>query len=142
MLGIKYFPEDLIIEDKKIILRLDFNVPLKNKIIQDHARILSSIPFLKNLINRKAKIIIITHLGRPSGEKNAELSLVPIYKFLKEKINTNIYFFTGNIDDETKDKSSYLKRGEILLLDNIRFFKGELENDEIFAKKLAALGEI
>ena len=142
MLGIKYFPEDLIIEDKKIILRLDFNVPLKNKIIQDHARILSSIPFLKNLINRKAKIIIITHLGRPSGEKNAELSLVPIYKFLKEKINTNIYFFTGNIDDETKDKISYLKRGEIILLDNIRFFKGELENDEIFAKKLAALGEI
>ena len=142
MLGIKYFPKDLIIENKKIILRLDLNVPLKNKTIQDHTRILLSIPFLKNLIDRKAKIIILTHLGRPKGEKNTELSLVPIYKFLKEKINTNIYFFTGNIDNETKDKSSYLKPGEILLLDNIRFFKGEMENDEIFAKKLASLGEI
>ena len=142
MFGIKYFPEDLIVENKKIILRLDLNVPLKNKTIQDHTRILLCIPFLKNLINRKAKIIILTHLGRPKGEKNTELSLLPIYKFLKEKINTNIYFFMGNIDDETKDKSSHLKPGEILLLDNIRFFKGEIENDEIFAKKLASLGEI
>jgi phosphoglycerate kinase len=142
MFGIKYFPEDLIVENKKIILRLDLNVPLKNKTIQDHTRILLCIPFLKNLIDRKAKIIILTHLGRPKGEKNTELSLLPIYKFLKEKINTNIYFFKGNIDDETKDKSSHLKPGEILLLDNIRFFKGEIENDEIFAKKLASLGEI
>ena len=140
--GIKYFPEDLNIEGKIIILRLDFNVPLVNKEIQDYTRILTAIPFLKDLIRRKAKIIILSHLGRPKGEKRNELSLVPIYKYLKKQIGTNIFFFTGEINDETKNKTSYLKPGEIILMDNIRFHKGETENDETFAKKLASLGEI
>ena len=140
--GIKYFPKDLNIKDKIVILRLDFNVPLINKEIQDHTRILTAVPFLKNLIEREAKIIIISHLGRPKGERKSELSLVPIYKYLKKQIDTNIYFFTGEIDGETKIKASYLKPGEIILIDNIRFFKGESDNDETFAKKLASLGEI
>ena len=84
----------------------------------------------------------MSHLGRPNGLKNKDLSLVPIYKFLKEQIDTNIYFFMGDIDNETKNKSSYLKSGEILLLDNIRFFKGESENEENFAKLLSSLGDI
>jgi phosphoglycerate kinase len=67
---------------------------------------------------------------------------MPIYKYLKEKIDSNVYFFMGAIDNETKNKSSYLKSGEILLIDNIRFFKGENENDDDFAKKLASLGDI
>ncbi|MDA9090379.1 phosphoglycerate kinase [Pelagibacteraceae bacterium] len=142
MSAIKYLPTDLNIENKSIIVRLDLNVPLKNKKIQDPTRILSSLPLLKNLIKRKAKVIIISHLGRPNGLKNKDLSLVPIYKFLKEQIDTNIYFFMGDIDNETKNKSSYLKSGEILLLDNIRFFKGESENEENFAKLLSSLGDI
>ena len=142
MLGIKYFPQKLNVEGKKIIVRVDLNVPLKDKKIQDPTRILSSLPLLKNLIKRKAKVIIISHLGRPNGLKNKDLSLVPIYKFLKEQIDTNIYFFMGDIDNETKNKSSYLKSGEILLLDNIRFFKGESENEENFAKLLSSLGDI
>ena len=136
MFGIKYLPKDLDIEGKSLIVRLDLNVPLKDGKIQDHTRILLALPLLKNLIKRKAKVIIVTHLGRPDGLKKKDLSLVPIYKFLKEKINTNIYFFMGTIDNETKNKSSYLKPGEILLLDNIRFFKGEHKNDENFAKTL------
>ena len=142
MSAIKYLPTDLNIENKSIIVRLDLNVPLKNKKIQDPTRILSSLPLLKNLIKRKAKVIIISHLGRPNGIKNKDLSLVPIYKFLKEQIDTNIYFFMGDINNETKNKSSYLKSGEILLLDNIRFFKGESENEENFAKLLSSLGDI
>ena len=142
MSAIKYLPTDLNIENKSIIVRLDLNVPLKNKKIQDPTRILSSLPLLKNLIKRKAKVIIISHLGRPNGLKNKDLSLVPIYKFLKEQIDTNIYFFMGDIDNETKNKSSYLKSGEILLLENIRFFKGESENEENFAKLLSSLGDI
>jgi len=142
MSAIKYLPTDLNIENKSIIVRLDLNVPLKNKKIQDPTRILSSLPLLKNLIKRKAKVIIISHLGRPNGLKNKDLSLVPIYKFLKEQIDTNIYFFMGDINNETKNKSSYLKSGEILLLDNIRFFKGESENEENFAKLLSSLGDI
>ena len=142
MAGIKYLPQNLDIVDKTVIVRLDLNIPLKEKKIQDHTRIDISLPFLKDLVERKAKIIILSHLGRPKDKSESELSLLPIYKYLKKKINTNIYFFMGNIYDETKNKSSYLKQGEILLLENIRFYKGESDNSETFAKKLASLGEI
>ena len=142
MSGINYFPENLNVENKTIIVRFDLNVPLKEKKIEDHTRIKLILPFLNRLIKRKAKIIIISHLGRPKGIKNTDLSLVPIYKYLKEQIKTNIYFYSGDIDNDTKNKSSYLKSGEILLIENIRFFKEEINNDEVFAKKLASLGEI
>ena len=142
MIGIQYFPQDLDIEEKRVIVRLDLNVPLKNNKIQDYTRILLTLPFLKDLVKKKAKIIIVTHLGRPKGIKSSSMSLLPIYKYLKEKIKTNIYFFTGEINNETKEKSSHLKSGEILLLENIRFFKGETENDENFAKIIASLGDI
>jgi phosphoglycerate kinase len=142
MSKIKYFSDSLDIQGKTIILRLDLNVPLIGKKIQDYTRITLTLPFLRDLIKKKAKIIIISHLGRPKGEKNSDLSLVPIYRFLKEQLETNVYFFMGDIDKETKNKCSYLKEGEIILLDNIRFFKGESENDDNFAKILAALGDI
>ena len=142
MSRIKYFSENLEVQSKTIILRLDLNVPLNEKKIQDESRILTSLPFLKNLIKKKAKIVIISHLGRPKGVKNNELSLTPIYKFLKEQLETNVYFFMGDINEETKSKFAYLKEGEIILLENIRFFEGENKNDDNFAKKLASLGDI
>ena len=92
MSKIKYFSEDLEVQNKTIILRLDLNVPLIEKKIQDKSRILMSLPFLKDLVKKKAKIIIISHLGRPKGVKNNELSLTPIYKFLKEQLETNVFF--------------------------------------------------
>ena len=142
MSKIKYFSENLDVQSKTIILRLDLNVPLNNKKIQDKRRILISLPLLKELIKKKAKIIIVSHLGRPKGMKNNELSLTPIYKFLKKELETNVYFFLGDINEETKSKFEYLKEGEIILLENIRFFKEEEENDDLFAKKLASLGDI
>ena len=142
MSKIKYFSEDLEVQNKTIILRLDLNVPLVKKKIQDKSRILMSLPFLKNLVKKKAKIIIISHLGRPKGEKNNELSLTPIYKFLKEQLETKVFFFMGEINDETKSKFDYLKEGEIILLENIRFYEGENKNDDSFAKILASLGDI
>ncbi|MBA1338038.1 MAG: phosphoglycerate kinase [Pelagibacterales bacterium] len=142
MQGIKYFPQDLNIEGKRIVVRVDLNVPLKDKKIQDSTRIEQVLPFLNDLLKRKSKIILISHLGRPNGIKDNSLSLLPIYKYLKEKLNTNMYFYTGEINDEVKTKSSYLKDGEVLLIENIRFFKEETENDESFSKKLGALGEI
>ena len=135
MSGIKYFPQDLSLENKTIILRVDLNVPIIEKKIQDFTRILLILPFLEELIKKKSKIIIISHLGRPKGIKNATLSLLPIYKHLKEKLNTNMYFYTGEINDELKDKCSYLKNGEILLIENIRFFKEELDNEKKIFKK-------
>ena len=139
---IRYFSENIDVKNKTVILRLDLNVPISEKKIQDESRVLSCLPFLKNLIKKKAKIIILSHLGRPKGVKNSKLSLTPIYKYLKKQIKTNVYFYVGDINEETKSKFSYLKEGEIILLENIRFFKEESENDDEFAKKLASLGDI
>ena len=139
---INFFPDSLDVRSQKIILRLDLNVPLKNKIIMDDTRILLCIPFIKKLIDKKAKIIIISHLGRPKGVKEPSMSLVPIYNYLKKKLQTNVYLFMGNFDENTKDKFSHLKEGEIILIENIRFFKEEEDNDENFSKKLASLGDI
>ena len=139
---INFFPDDLEIKNKKIILRLDLNVPIKDKIIKDDTRITLCLPFIKRLIKKKAKIIIISHLGRPEGVKVPELSLAPIYKYLKDKLKTNVFFFRGNFDNETKEKFSYLKAGEVILIENIRYFKEETEDGEDFSKKLGALGDI
>ena len=139
---INFFPNNLDVQNKKIILRLDLNVPLKNKIIIDDTRIALCLPFIKKLIEKKAKIIIIGHLGRPKGIKDPALSLIPIYKYLKKALQTNIYFFMGDFDNEMKDKFSHLKEGEVILIENIRYFKEETDNDENFSKKLASLGDI
>ncbi len=139
---INFFPEDLEIKDLKIILRLDLNVPIKNKIITDDTRITLCLPFINRLIEKEAKIIIISHLGRPKGINIPELSLIPIYKYLKDVLKTNVYFFRGSFDNETNEKFSHLKRGEVILIENIRFFKEETDDDQDFAKKLGSLGDI
>ena len=139
---INFFPDDLEIKNQKIILRLDFNVPIKNKIIKDFLRINLCIPFINKLIEKEAKILILSHLGRPKGVKVPELSLIPIYKYLKSKLKTNVYFYGGIFDDETKEKFSHLKGGEVMLIENIRFFKEETEDDENFSRKLSSLGDI
>ena len=142
MSKINFFSEDLEIKDLKVVLRLDLNVPIKNKIIIDDTRITLCLPFINKLIEKKAKIIIISHLGRPKGINIPELSLIPVYKFLKDMLKTNVYFFQGTFNDETNEKFSHLKGGEVILIENIRFFKGETEDDEGFAKKLGSLGDI
>jgi phosphoglycerate kinase len=139
---INFFPENLNVQNQKIILRLDLNVPMKNKVIQDDTRIALCLPFIKRLVDKKAKIIIISHLGRPQGVKVPELSLIPVYKYLKKSLQTNVYFFMGNLDEEVKEKFSYLKEGEIILIENIRYFKEESNNDENFSRKLGSLGDV
>ena len=139
---INFFPENLNVQNQKIILRLDLNVPLKDKVIQDDTRIALCLPFIKKLVQKKAKIIIISHLGRPKGIKVPELSLIPIYKYLRKILQTNVYFFMGNLDEEVQDKFSHLKEGEIILLENIRYFKDEGNDNEKFSKKLGSLGDI
>ena len=94
------------------------------------------------MIKKKAKIIIISHLGRPKGIRDPELSLIPIYKYLKENLKTNVFFFRGSFDNETKEKFSHLKGGEVILIENIRYFKEETEDDEDFSKRLGTLGDI
>ena len=139
---INFFPNDLNVQNKKIILRLDLNVPVKEKVIKDYTRIDLCLPFIKQLVQKKAKIIIISHLGRPRENKDPSLSLIPIYKYLKKTLKTNVYFFMGKFDNDVKDKFSHLKGGEAILMENIRYFKEETENDDNFSKKLGSLGDI
>ncbi len=139
---INYFPDNLNIQNKRIILRLDLNVPIQQNKISDDTRIALCLPFINKLIEKKAKIIIISHLGRPKGIKDPKLSLLPIYKYLKKSLQTNVFFFMGNFDDEINEKFSHLKEGEIILIENIRYFNEEINNDENFSKKLGSLGDI
>ncbi len=107
---INFFPDNLNVQNQKIILRLDLNVPLRDKVIQDDTRIALCLPFIKKLVEKKAKIIIISHLGRPKGVKVPELSLVPIYKYLKKSLKTNIFFFYGKFRCRSSRQIFSLKR--------------------------------
>ena len=123
MSKVNYFNNQINVEGKKILIRLDLNVPLNNKLILDDTRIKVVLPFIKELLKKNSKLILLSHLGRPKGIKKHSLSLVPVYKYLKKQLKNNLYFFTGDIDHETKDKIDYLKNGEIVLIENIRFTK-------------------
>ena len=142
MKDLNFFSDKSDVENKTVLVRLDLNVPIKQNIIQDDTRIILSLPLIRKLINKKAKIIIVSHLGRPKGNKVSDLSLVPIYKYLKKKLKTNVYFYMGNFDSDLKEKLSYQKKGEVILFENIRFFKEEEKNDEVFSKKLASICDI
>ena len=111
MTKIKFFSDNSDLEGKTVLLRLDLNVPIKNKIIQDDTRITTNLPFIKNLIKKRAKIIIISHLGRPKGKKISDLSLAPIYKYLKKELTSAVYFFMGDLDNEIK-KNFHTKKQE------------------------------
>ena len=139
---IKSFSDEVNIENKRVILRSDFNVPIINELIQDKTRINQSIPFIENLIKKKAKVLLISHLGRPKNESDLTLSLKPVFNYLQEKIKSKIYFCSEKITDKTKEEISFLNAGEIILFENIRFNKGELKNDDNFAKVLSSMGEI
>ncbi len=130
------------LKSKKILLRLDLNVPLKNGRISDTTRIDKILPTLNFLIQQKAKIIILSHVGRPKGKIVKELSLKPIVEDLKKKLNTNVRLIAENIY-EIKNKYFFEKFDEeILILENIRFYAEEENNDHKFAKHLASLGDI
>ena len=127
---------------KKILLRLDLNVPLKNGKISDTTRIDKILPTLNFLIKRKTKIIILSHVGRPKGKIVKELSLKPIGEDLKKKLNVGVRLITKNIY-EIKNKDFFEKfNEEILILENIRFYAEEEKNDLKFAKHLAGFGDI
>ena len=93
---IRSFSESIDVTNKRVILRADFNVPIFNEIIQDKTRIDLSIPFIQNLLKKKAKVIIISHLGRPKNLEDKSLSLKSVFNYLKEKIDSKIFFYSDN----------------------------------------------
>ena len=142
MSDLKIFSENKTVSNKRVIVRLDLNVPIKGSKIEDYTRIKAIEPFINKLIKYKAKIILLTHLGRPKGKVVPELSLKPIFNYLEKKLNGNIHFYKDKINDKAVDTSNKLKPGETLLIENIRFFKEEENDDETFAKNLSKLGDI
>ena len=142
MVKIRSFNENIDIENKNVILRSDFNVPIKNSLIQDETRINLSIPFIQNLLKRRAKVLLISHLGRPKSNKDKSLSLKPVFNYLKKKISNKLYFHSDEITNKTKEKISFLNAGEIIFFENIRLSEGEIKNDDHFAKNLSSIGEI
>ena len=142
MSDLKIFSKDIPIKGKRIIVRLDLNVPITNLIIDDDTRIKVVEPFINKLLENKAKVILLSHLGRPNGKVVSELSLDPIFNYLKKNLNGKVYFYQKNIDAEAIDATEALKPGEVLLFENIRFFKDEENDEENFAKTLSKLGDI
>ena len=125
---------------KIALLRLDLNVPLKNKDILDETRIDKIIPVINFLLNRKTKILVISHVGRPKGKKNNDLSLKPICLNIEKKIKKKIKLITSNLYEITKDKL-FTQKEEVIFLENIRFYREEEINDSKFAKQIASLGD-
>ncbi len=135
--------EDINVFEKKVLLRCDFNVPLDgNGNISNTKRIDDSLQTIRYLIKNNAKIIIISHLGRPNGSKKPELSLKPVADYLTKILNVNVRFISDDIKKLSKEAFDSLKNSEIALLENIRFYKEEQLNDLDFAKKLASFADI
>ena len=134
--------DDVNVQGKRVLLRLDINAPLMGGVIQDITRLEKIIPTVKELSEKGAKIIIISHLGRPRGARDKEFSLFNIIGQLKLLTGLTIHFCNDAIGNTAKKAASDLKNGEVLLLENIRFYKEEIDNDPAFCEELAKLGDI
>ncbi len=130
------------LKQKKILLRLDLNVPLKDGVITDLTRIDKILPIINYLLKKNSKIIVISHVGRPNGRINENLSLKPICKYLEKKINQKIKLIKKNIFILEKDDLFIDDKDQIIFLENIRFYKEEEENDAKFCKHLASFADL
>ena len=134
---------DLDVAGKKVLVRVDFNVPLNDKgEITDDTRITASLPTIQYLLEQKAAVILMAHLGRPKGQVKPELSLAPVAKHLGKLLGKKILFATDCVGEAAQAAASKLKPGHILLLENLRFHKEEEKNDMDFAEKLASLADM
>ena len=142
MSKLRALDKNLSLTDKRVILRVDLNVPINEGKIIDRSRINKIIPTIKDLINKKAKVILISHLGRPGGKIDQKLSLKPLVSILKSLLNTEVHFSNENYSLNIIEKSKKLGSGEVLLLENIRFNKEEELNTKSFAKDLSKIGDL
>ena len=134
--------QNLVLKDKKVLLRVDLNVPMKNRAITETSRIEKIIPTIKLLIEKQAKIIVLSHIGRPKGKIVEEMSLEPISKKLAFLLNKEVLFNKNIINENTLSEVNKIPSGSIMMLENIRFNEGEESNDSKFSKKLSNLGDI
>ena len=134
--------KDIDVAGKKVLVRCDFNVPLKEGVITNDKRIVAALPTIKYLKENGAKVILCSHLGRPKGEWLPEFSLAPVAKRLSELLECEVRMSKDVIGEDAKDISATIKEGEVALLENVRYYKEETKNVPEFAKELASLAEI
>lgn len=135
--------KDIDVRGKRVLVRVDFNVPLdeNNKIVDD-TRIKEALPTINYLVHNDAKVILCSHLGRPNGMVNPKLSLLPVAKRLQEILNKEVKMATDTIGESAKKLTSEMQNGDIVMLENVRFYKEEEENNDDFAHSLASLADI
>ena len=134
--------EDINVSGKKVLVRCDFNVPLKDGVITSDKRIVEAIPTIKYLLDNNAKVILCSHMGKPKGEVVAKYSLAPVAVRLTELLGKEVKLAKDTIGPDAKALAADLKEGEAILLENTRFDKREEKNDPEFAKELASMAEI
>ncbi|MCE9498972.1 MAG: phosphoglycerate kinase [Leptospira sp.] len=134
--------ENIDVKGKRVFLRVDFNVPIENGVVTDTTRISKTLPTIELLINRWARLVIASHLGRPEGKVNPKYSMKPVYEKFKEIIKKEVVFSENVVGPEAVALSKQLNDGEVMLLENLRFHAEEEENSPDFAKKLSELADI
>ncbi len=136
--------EDLQVKGKRVLVRCDFNVPLKNGVITDENRIVAALPTVQYLIDQGAKVILCSHLGKPKGEPKPELSLAPVAVRLAEKLGKPVVFAADDtvVGEEAKKAVAAMKDGDVVLLQNTRYRAEETKNGEAFSKELASLCDL
>ena len=135
--------EDIQCTGKKVFVRVDFNVPLNDRgEVADDSRIVAALPTIKFLVEKRAKVILASHLGRPKGEKNEKYSLKNVAATLEKLLGHNVKFLPDCIGEDVKNYVDGMSDGDVVLLENLRFYKEETENDPDFSKKLASLADI
>lgn len=130
---------DLELSGKRVFIRADFNVPLANGKVEDDTRIRATLPTLKLAIDRGARLVLASHLGRPKGKPESKYSLAPVAERLKELLGKPVIFASDCVGEQPESRSKALKNGQVLLLENVRFHAEEEQNDEGFSHQLAAL---
>lgn len=130
------------LKGKRVLVRVDFNVPLLEGSITDDTRIRAALPTLRYLVDHGAKVIVISHLGRPNGEPDLRYSLRPARRTLERLMGRNVIFVPGSIEQDAFEAVDRMVDGEIIMLENIRFYPGESKNDPAFARQLANLADI
>ena len=136
--------DDLQVKGKRVLVRCDFNVPVKDGVITDDNRITASIPTIKKLLDEGAKVILCSHMGKPKGEVKPELSLAPVAVRLSEKLGVNVLFAKDDnvVGENAKKAVAEMKDGEVILLENTRFRKEETKNEDNFSEELASLADV
>lgn len=135
--------KDVDYKGKRVLVRVDYNVPLKEGRVKDNKRITASLPTIEYLLKEGASVVLMSHLGRPKGEYKEDLSMKPVAEELQKVLGREVKFIPDKnvVSEEVVSKVKELKPGEVALIENTRFVKGEEKNDEAFSKELSKLGE-